>query len=395
MKLTAQVQLKPTAEQAAALEKTMRATNGLCNWLSERAWTSKTFRQFDLHKLVYHECRATFPALSSQIIVRAIAKVTDAYKLDRLKRRRFRPLGSVAYDSRILSWGRAVAVGIVNASIWTVAGRQRMPFACGEHQRALLAHDRGESDLALRDGRWYLLVSVDVPDVAEAAVSGWLGVDVGVVNIATTSDGVNYAGAQLNAVRKRHVRLRRKLQKKGTKSAKRLLRRRGRREQAHARHVNHEVSKQIVVRAQRTGRGVAIEALDGIRNRIRASRAQRRVLHSWAFGDLQEKIAYKARRAGVPVCRVDPRNTSRECRVCGHCEKANRRTRDEFACRACGHTEDADVNAARVIASRAAVNRPNAPTMPPGNRVTGVPGVVRCKSRLQSLGSKAPGLRPG
>ena len=154
--------------------------------------------------------------------------------------------------------------------------------------------------------------------------------------------------------------MRRKLQKKGTKSAKRLLRKRRIKESRFSSHTNHSISKQIVATAERTGRGIAIENLDGIRTRIRASRSQRRVLHSWAFGDLQSKIAYKAARAGLPVCHVDPRNTSRECRVCGHTEKANRKTRDLFACLACGHTADADVNAARVIASRAEVIRPYA-----------------------------------
>jgi IS605 OrfB family transposase len=354
VKLTVQIQLKPSHEQATMLTATMRRANAACGWLSERAWQATTFRQFALHKLCYHECRAAFSDLSSQVVVRCIAKVADAYKLDCKSKRRFKPLRAISYDSRILSWSGETA------SIWTLSGRQRVPFVCGEHQRALLAYDRGESDLVLRDGRFYLLVSVDVPDTEEKKIVGWLGVDVGIVNIATTSDGDNFSGAHLNSLRARANRLRRKLQRKGTRSAKRLLRKRRMKESRFSSHINHVTSKQIVATAERTSRGIAIENLDGIRARVRASRSQRRVLHSWAFGDLQNKIAYKAARAGLPVCHVDPRNTSRECRVCGHAEKANRKTRDVFSCLSCGHTADADVNAARVIALRADVNRPYA-----------------------------------
>jgi IS605 OrfB family transposase len=361
--LTVQVQLKPTVDQAAALTDTLRQANSACDWISARAWTASVFRQYDLHKLAYHECRAQFPILSSQMIVRAIAKVADAYKLDRKVQRTFRPLGSFPYDARGLSWrGEEV-------SIWTTSGRQRIPFVCGNHQRTLLQYERGEADLVLRDKKFYLFVSVSVPDTEERKALGWLGIDVGVVNIATTSDGTSFSGSHLNSLRRRSNRLRHKLQRKGTKSAKRLLRLRRRKEQRFSNHVNHVISKQIVAAAERTGRGIALENLEGIRSRVRATRKQRRVLHSWAFGDLQSKIAYKAKRAGVQVCFVDPRNTSRECRVCGHTEKGNRKTRDNFACLACGQTADADINAACVIASRADVNRPHVSVEELGNRI--------------------------
>jgi IS605 OrfB family transposase len=354
VKLIVQLQLRATPKQKDALARTMRTANAACDWLSSRAFESGTFAQYALHKLAYASCRQQFGELSSQAVVRCIAKVADTYKLDRVVRCSFRPLGSIAYDARILSWQGETA------SIWTVDGRQRIPFVCGDRQRELLQYERGETDLVLSEGRYYLFVTVDIPDTKERKVLGWLGVDVGVVNIATTSDGSNFAGAALNAVRARANVLRKRLQQKGTKSAKRLLKKRRRKESRFASHVNHQISKQIVTAAERTDRGIALENLEGIRARIRASRSQRRVLHSWSFADLQDKLVYKAQRAGVAVCFVDPRNTSRECRVCGHAEKANRRTRDQFACKACGHTADADANAACVIAGRAAVNRPYA-----------------------------------
>ena len=57
-------------------------------------------------------------------------------------------------------------------------------------------------------------------------------------------------------------------------------------------------------------------------------------------------MAYKAADAGRHIEAVDPRNTSRTCSSCGHCEKANRQTQALFRCRSCGHEAHADTNAA-------------------------------------------------
>src|SRR5712691_10120798 len=175
--------------------------------------------------------------LSAQVVVRVIAKVADAYKLDQARQRRFRPLGSIAYDDRILRYGSDYI------SIWTTGGRQRMPFACGARQRAMLASRRGESDLIYHSGGWYLLATCSVVEPAVDEVDDYLGVDLGVKNIAATSDAETFAGGHINGLRRRHARVRARLQRKRTHSAKRLLRRRRRREQRFATNVNHTISK--------------------------------------------------------------------------------------------------------------------------------------------------------
>ena len=120
------------------------------------------------------------------------------------------------------------------------------------------------------------------------------------------------------------------------------------------------IAKKLVGTAEGTGRGIKLEDLSGIRDRITVTKAQRSDLHSWAFHQLREFVGYKAALAGVPVALVDPRNTSRECHDCGHVDKRNRRSRDEFRCVGCGHAGPADHNAARNMARRAAVMQPHA-----------------------------------
>ncbi len=366
MKLTVQLQLHVTSEQGDALLDTMRTANAACDWVSARAWKSGEFKQYDIHRESYYAAREQFPRLASQMIVRVEAKVSDAYKLDKNRKRKFRPLGAIAYDDRILSF----KVDASTVSIWTTAGRQKMPFVCGDKQRELLAYERGESDLVHRDGRFYLLVTVDIPDAKEREITGFIGVDLGIVHIATDSDGSHYDNPKIEAIRVRRASHRTRLgnatgdrQRAGKRprSIRRAIARHNGKERRFRTDVNHCIAKQIVTKAQDTARGISIEDLTGIRPRTekRLRRPQRSRHSSWAFAQLRTFLTYKAELAGVPLLAVDARNTSRTCHLCGHCDKGNRKSQAEFECKACGYSANADFNAAVNIAARAAVNRPD------------------------------------
>ncbi len=136
------------------------------------------------------------------------------------------------------------------------------------------------------------------------------------------------------------------------------------------RHQNHVISKAIVESAMRTDRGIALEDLKGIRERVTARGGDaRNRLGGWGFSQLGSFIDYKAQLAGVPVVHVDPRNTSRTCAKCGHCEKANRKSQGEFSCKACGHKDHADANAARNIRALAVPKPAIGLGNQPGDRV--------------------------
>jgi putative transposase len=350
MKLTMQLKLLPTAEQADAMLRTMERFNAACDALAAVAFANRCANKQELQKLAYHEIRKDF-GLGAQMTVRAIAKVVEVYKRDKDIQPTFRPHGAIVYDQRILSWKGADRV-----SILTNNGRQIMPWVCGAYQHAQLDRVRGQADLIYRDGMFFLYVTIDVGDVPVSDPQGYLGVDLGRKNIAADSDGETFCGAHNANLRRRHVRLRRKLQKKGTKSAKRLLRQRRRKEARFAAHLNHRISKEIVQKAKDTGRGIGIEDLTHIRERTTVRRSQRCAHHSWAFAQLRSFLTYKAERAGVPLLAVDPRNTSRECPCCHLIDKRNRPDRDRFRCIECGHAGPADTTAAVNIGRRAERN---------------------------------------
>ena len=349
MNLTFLIKLQPTPEQHAALLTTMERFNAACNAIAHVAFRERTANKIRLQHLLYHDIRQRF-GLSAQMTVRAISKVCEAYKRDKSKQPTFHPHGAVIYDQRIMSWK-----GMDRVSLLSLAGRLLLPIILGDYQQDRLTAygKRGQADLLYRDGTFYLAVVVDVPEPEAGLPTDWLGVDLGIVNIAADSDGQQHAGAHLNHLRHRHARLRKKLQAKGTKAAKRLLRHRRRKEARFARDVNHCLSKTLVAKAKDSGRGIALEDLKGIRDRLSVRRAQRRTQHSWAFSQLRTFIEYKGSLAGVKVLLIDPRNTSRTCPACGGIDTRNRPTQARFSCIACGLAGPADLIAARNIAFRA------------------------------------------
>lgn len=354
MKLIAQVRLYPTKEQHATLKQTLERANAACDYISTRAFEARTFHRYGMQKLTYYEAKDRF-GLSAQMVIRCLAKVADAYRLDHKVPRTFKPLGSIAYDDRILSW----KLERQEVSIWTLAGRQTLPFGAGQRQLELLAVQQGETDLVVWNGMFFLLATCEIPDPEPRDVETALGVDLGVTNIATTSDGEIMSSATIEANRLRQQTLRSDLQARGSLSAKRHLRKLAGRQRRFQKDINHQISKRLVEEAQRTNRAVALEELTHIRARTRARGADQRARHSnWSFAQLRQFIDYKARLAGIPVIFVDPQYTSQQCAVCGHIENANRRRQAEFLCLSCGHTAHADVNAAKNIALRAGVMLP-------------------------------------
>ncbi|MFI0979792.1 RNA-guided endonuclease InsQ/TnpB family protein [Streptomyces sp. NPDC021093] len=370
MKLVVRVKLLPTPVQALVLEATLRACNRAATYAARVAFEEKVFSRNALQKLVYTDVKATF-GLSAQPTVRAVKKTDDAYTTLRANLKagnlgkagskrwvkatgspvEFRPDAAQPFDDRCLSWqydSRTV-------SIWTLDGRLKGLRYTGQvdQLKVLAEHRRGESDLIRCKGKWYLLATCDVPDPEVYEPVDFLGVDRGIVNLATTSDGTNHQGRRLTGYRRHHARKRAELQARGTRSATRRLARRTKKEHRHATQVNHQIAKEIVSAAQRTGRGIAVEELDGIRDRVRPRRSQRDTFSSWPFHQLGQHLEYKACRAGVPFIAVDPAYTSQRCPRCGHTERANRSDRDHFLCRRCGLAGPADHVAGVNVRNRA------------------------------------------
>ena len=370
MELTLQLKLLPTDVQGTALRATMARFNEACNWLAEQAFAKQCANKLTLQRLYYHELRMQFD-LPSQMVVRCLARVAGTYRRDKSLCPTFRPDAAMPYDQRIMRFD-----GLDHVSLATLQGRVLVSFLIGPyHRQRFDAHEPRQCHLIVReDGQWFLLVVVQVPDGTPIPPTDFLGVDLGVVHLATTSDGTTHSGEEIEACRTRYAKYRQRLQRaahvaqmdgKRPKNIRRALKRTARREARFRRDTNHCISKALVAAATGNEYGIALEDLQDIRTRTRFRKPQRAKMAGWAFAQLRGFVEYKARLTGIPIVLVDPRNTSRQCSTCGHIAKANRPSQARFSCKHCGYTTNADFNAAVNIRSRARVSWPLVAVRPP------------------------------
>lgn len=355
MRITVKCKLNPTQEQVEILDETLSRCLGALNYVSKIAWEEKCFNRVVLHHFTYYKIKSKFE-LHSQICCAIINKVSFSYKTERKRMHIFKKAVLP------LNINRTVRLkGTEIASISTISGRQKIALALGNYQKQMLAKAIKfcDSELIKRGKKFYLNIVIEIPDEPLKETENVIGVDMGIRNLATCSTGDNFSGEQVQAVRNRYHTLRQALQSKGTKSAKRHLKKLSGREKRFQEDVNHKISKQIVELAIKSNSAIALENLKNIRNTTKHRKDQRRSFHSWAFYQLRQFITYKAQMAGIPVFLVNPAYTSKTCSSCG---SIGIRRGEHFHCPHCSFQADADFNASINI-SRAVVNQPIVATL--------------------------------
>ena len=218
---------------------------------------------------------------------------------------------------------------------------------------------RGTAKLVIRnDGKVFLHVSIDreVPDVSESVGTIVVGVDRGLRHHAVTYDGKHtkfYPGRETAKVRARYRSTRRSLQKRGTPSSRRRLKRIGSRESRWMHDRNSCIAKTLVSDLE-PGSVIVLEDLSGVRSATEVVKRKSRYLTvSWPYYDLQQQIEYKAVARGIMVIYVNPTHTSQTCPHCGNVDKnARHRDRHEYVCPKCGFRTNDDRAAAMNIRAR-------------------------------------------
>lgn len=343
MKIILQIKLLPNQEQRQALMSTMLRFNTICNTISDVAFRNREFRKYNLQKLCYQDFRIKYPDFSSQLTLRAIDVVCQSYKIGQKNQTFIKETSAVVYDERCLTYKSDSIV-----SIWTTEGRINIPIQVWDKER--FTFTKGQSDLVLKNGNFYLLSTCEIPDIETIKPESWLGVDLGIVKIATDSTGKQFSGSLIELKRQKYHNHRHQLQKRNTRNSRRRLHKVGKKESRFRSDVNHQIAKQLVQKAKGTCSGIGLEELTYIRDRVTVRKSQRAKHSGWAFAQLRQFITYKAALSGIPVQVIPAAYTSRTCSMCFHCSKENRKTQSQFCCITCGHSENADVNAAKNIA---------------------------------------------
>jgi putative transposase len=373
MDRTIVVQLNPTPEQRAILARTMQEHTECFNAVCREGFETECSNGVDLHKATYYPLRAQYPNLPAQLVCAARVKATEAVKSALTWKQKhavrypklvekclsrgkpipaFRPVRcpesksvAIRYDQRSY-W---VKFETLTASLATIAGRVEVGFKVPRHAIAYVGGKVCSADLCERNKRYFLhiVVSLPVPDVAPSSET--IGVDLGLNRPAVTSNCHFLGDRRWKEQERRIFRLKRRLQAKGTRSAKRHLRKLSKKQFRLRRDHDHVLSKHIVENAL-PGSTLVLENLTNIRERVthRKGEGQRR-MHSWSFAQFHSFLSYKAEAQGITVVKVDPRHTSQTCSKCGHQARNNRRSQSLFLCRQCGYCLNADYNAAKNI----------------------------------------------
>jgi putative transposase len=390
--LTAKLKLHTDAAQFQALRATQLAYRDALNFVSRYAYAhSKMSNKVGLQDGTYAEIRAHYkiPAQMACSIPRQVGatyktlwtKVKQNAKARKagLTKKRYKGLDQAPkYVSPTLTYQLGHDYGFKteqHVSILTLDGRVVVPYTGYSKHVALLQSGAHIGAAKLwydkPHKQFYLLVSleVEVADPLPETHKEVVGVDVGqryLAVVATpTNDASFYAGKTARARTDHYARLRKRLQKKGTRSATRRLIVMSGRERRLKQDRNHLISRRIVDAHPQSI--IGLEDLTDIRERTKrnrgkqATKKQRQAnghASKWAFTELHSYIAYKATLAGSMAVKVDAHYSSQACPMCGYTSKENRPNKGLlFVCQSCHYSLHADLIGARNIALRTLLAR--------------------------------------
>jgi transposase len=222
-------------------ERTFEEFANACNQILAVAKDEDCWNTTKLHHLTYYAVKAS-TGLKANHVCQAIRRVIDNSKATR-KIKKFRPT-SVSLDARtFVFYEDEWKVGIT-----LISGRVNFDLVIGNYQRALLKGQTPTSAVLVRrnDGSYYVNIVVELPTEPTGKTPRVVvGVDLGRRDIATTSTNKAWNGSQLQSATDRYSRVRSNVQRKRTRSSRKLLRRLSGRERRFQSWVNHNISRLV------------------------------------------------------------------------------------------------------------------------------------------------------
>lgn len=332
--VTAKIKIATTPE----IVKTIKVyTKGLQLCVNQ-AWNRKIKNNIKLHPFVYKYLRKNLP---SQLAISCIKQACGIVKKAKTK-----PI--IKKANVRFNFPRNASLKKDRLILRLLKKRQEFDLNIPSCYKSYFDWKICESLLRMdKQGRTFFLFTfskeVDTIEQNIRSQNIVLGIDLGVNNLAVTSEGKFFNSGVVKQAKRRFKYLRSKLQAKGTRSAKRLLKKISGRETRFMAWINHNISKNIV--SEFTGNKIIMENLKGIRKQKRG-KTMNYWISNWSFSQLQSFITYKAEREGIVVEKVKPNYTSQLCSRCG---KLGSRSKNSFVCH-CGFSLNADLNASRNLA---------------------------------------------
>jgi IS605 OrfB family transposase len=307
----------------------------------EWAFACNSYNKNKAHKELYEYLRLKYPDFPSGLLQSIRDTALEAIKANKFK---FKPVKSntsgVRFDKRCASIrGNLLSISTLDKRLKTIISIPKYfkeVFETWKFTGLQLVLDKQKQKFFA-----CLNYEKDNPKITEGDA---LGIDRGLKNIISCSNGYEVSGKSRNRIKRKRAFQRKQLQTKSTRSAKHRKRCLGGRERRFSLSENHVIAKQVV---RLPYQHFILEKLSKMRKKKHGKRFNRKI-SNWSYYQLEQLIIYKAEALGKTVEYVDPRYTSQRCNCCGHIAR-NNRNGEMFRCKKCGYTEGADINAAKNI----------------------------------------------
>lgn len=348
---TCKFKLKPTEEQIRVLEELFTTYTEMVKTCFNFAIKNNVTSRKKLHKLIYRKLRSKFPDYPSHYVYTAITQALSIFKsyrrLSRKRRNIKQPeievLNVVLLDDTHLFW-----FNWKHLKIATHKGHQVIPLIVHEYSEKFRGWKVKGSRLVRKDESYWLHITFR-KEIEAKQPHGVLGIDVNEKSIDLAVVKPNYARfikidiSEAKYVRDRYFKKRRNIQRKTRRKRRKLLAKYCGREKRRVDYALHKASKIIAeIVAEENVRPV-MEKLKNIRGRIRYGRKMNRRLHSMPFRKTQLYISYKSMEFGYEHEKINAKNTSRICPICGELNKPNGQL---YRCKKCGFEADRHLVAA-------------------------------------------------
>ncbi len=380
------------------LVKTIKVYNEIVQYILDVGWEIRDYNRMRLHQKTYYKVRKRHPTIQSSLVQCARDQASASLKLAKNKNFRCKKpvkndYGSINYNQRTFT----VFLDKKEISLCTINRRQRFPLKIPQYFHQYLS-GKIKSLTLIYTCKKRLLANlvIELPDNPAGESNGFLGVDMGEKRFAVCSDNTFYPTKHIKQIKYKYQRLRGELQAKGTRSAKRKLKRVSGRERRFMAQENRKLAKWILNKDFDT---IIIEQLTGIKTNTkkdrRLNKKMRKRMNNWSYYQLQEFLIERAEKTGKLILIVPSEHTSQRCSCCGFISKTNRLLQSLFRCHSCHFELNADLNASRnlfafgiSIRERASVNSPNVAISPPDLSIKmlgeSMPLWVRGVSQLQA-----------
>lgn len=338
MRKTIKIKVDFPKENLLMLLKTCsQVFNAHVDW----AFINNSYNKNKAHKDLYDKLRLEYPKLPSGLLQSIRDTSLEAVKTTKFK---FRPrkadTSGIRFDKRCASIrGNLLSISTLDKRVRTLISIPKYfqeVFSSWKFTGLQLIFNKQKQ-------QFFACLNYE-KDNPELVTGEALGIDRGLKNIVSCSNGYEVSGKTRNRIKRQRAFQRKQLQAKGTRSAKHRKRCLGGREKRFSLNENHVIAKEIVTLPYQH---FILEKLSKMNKKKHGKRFNRKI-SNWSYYQLEMLLTYKAEAMGKSVEYVDPRFTSQRCNSCGHISRKNRNG-EKFTCEECGHADGADINAAKNI----------------------------------------------